>query len=76
MRRAFLISGLVPLCLMAQSHGADVFQKTCSIAYCHGPAGGEGRAPKLVGHHFKESVLRAVVSGGIPKTSMPAFGRD
>jgi len=53
--------------------GADIFAKTCAVAYCHGPEGGPGRAPRLAGRVFEPQALRQVVTNGVRNTSMPAF---
>lgn len=76
----FALLLLLPSGLPAQTsrveRGAGVFQKSCAVAYCHGPAGGAGRAPQLAGHRMAENVLLAVVSAGIPRTSMPGFSKQ
>jgi hypothetical protein len=54
--------------------GRAVFREYCSIPYCHGADGGEGRAPALRGRAWRESDLRRTIEVGIPDTSMPPFG--
>jgi putative heme-binding domain-containing protein len=54
--------------------GRALFGLNCSIPYCHGADGGEGRAPALRGRAWNESDLRRSIVDGIPDTSMPSFG--
>jgi putative heme-binding domain-containing protein len=54
--------------------GRALFGQSCSIPYCHGADGGEGRAPALRGRSWNESDLRRTIVDGIPDTSMPPFG--
>ena len=54
--------------------GRALFGQNCSIPYCHGADGGEGRAPALRGRSWNESDLRRSIVDGIPDTSMPPFG--
>jgi putative heme-binding domain-containing protein len=54
--------------------GRALFGQNCSIPYCHGADGGEGRAPALRGRVWNESDLRRTIADGIPDTSMPPFG--
>ena len=54
--------------------GRALYREYCSIPYCHGPDGGEGRAPALAGRPWRANDLRRIVDEGIPDTSMPAFG--
>ncbi len=54
--------------------GRALFGQNCSIPYCHGADGGEGRAPALRGRSWNESDLRRSIVNGIPDTSMPPFG--
>ncbi len=54
--------------------GRALFGQNCSIPYCHGADGGEGRAPALRGRAWNEADLRRRIVDGIPDTSMPPFG--
>jgi len=56
------------------SEGRALFPRYCSIPYCHGSEGGEGRAPTLRGRTRDPGALRDIVVNGIPDTSMPDFG--
>ena len=56
------------------SEGRALFTRYCSIPYCHGSEGGEGRAPTLRGRTRDPGALRDIVVNGIPDTSMPDFG--
>lgn len=57
-----------------RSEGRALFGQNCSIPYCHGADGGEGRAPALRGRVWNETDLRRTIRDGIPDTSMPPFG--
>jgi putative heme-binding domain-containing protein len=57
-----------------RAFGRALFGQNCSIPYCHGADGGEGRAPALRGRSWSESDLRRSIVGGISDTSMPPFG--
>jgi hypothetical protein len=63
-----LVFGLAP------PDGRAVFAEYCSIPYCHGADGGEGRAPMLRGRSWHERDLRRIIADGVPDTSMPPFG--
>jgi hypothetical protein len=54
--------------------GRALYRGYCSIPYCHGPDGAEGRAPTLAGRPWRAEDLRRIVAEGIADTSMPAFG--
>ena len=54
-------------------HGAEIYRTNCAVVYCHGPEGKPGRAPGLAGRSFQIPAIVAIVSRGIPNTSMPAF---
>lgn len=69
---AFLLLG--GLAEQEGTEGRVLFRESCSIPYCHGPDGGEGRAPVLRGRPWSESDLRRKIVEGIPDTSMPPFG--
>jgi mono/diheme cytochrome c family protein len=56
--------------------GAEIFRTTCAVAYCHGPEGTAGRAPKLAGRAFHAEDVFNMVLGGKAGTSMPAFGQQ
>ncbi len=55
------------------SEGRALFPQYCSIPYCHGSDGGEGRAPALRGRTWDAGAIRVIVVDGIPDTSMPGF---
>ena len=55
------------------SEGRALFSQYCSIPYCHGSEGGEGRAPALRGRTWDAGAIRDIVVDGIPDTSMPGF---
>ena len=57
-----------------EMRGAEVYRTNCGVVYCHGPDGKPGRAPGLAGRTFQTAAIVAIVSRGIPNTSMPAFG--
>jgi mono/diheme cytochrome c family protein len=56
--------------------GAEIFQTTCSVAYCHGANGTAGRAPQLAGRAFKAGEVFNLVMYGRPGTSMPGFEKQ
>jgi mono/diheme cytochrome c family protein len=56
--------------------GGDVFRATCAVAYCHGPEGSAGRAPRLAGHTFSAAELFDLIVDGKPGTGMPGFARQ
>jgi putative heme-binding domain-containing protein len=55
--------------------GRAIYRSNC--AFCHGLTGRGGRGPALVGrtlmHGSTDEDLRAVIRGGVPGTTMPAF---
>jgi len=53
--------------------GAEVFRATCAQGYCHGAAGTQGRAPRLIGRNYDPAFVVKVVSEGVPNTGMPGF---
>ena len=56
--------------------GEQVFRKTCAVVYCHGAQQeGEARAPALESRGFERSHVLRVTRDGIPRTSMPGFGK-
>ncbi len=57
----------------AADRGADVYQKTCAVPYCHGPQGGPGRAPQLAGRGVSPNQIERVTRNGIPNGAMPGF---
>lgn len=59
---------------LSAQDGRALYGEYCSIPYCHGPDGGEGRAPTLRGRSWHEAELRRIVVEGVPDTSMPPFG--
>ena len=69
---ALLLSQAAPDAAL-EKKGAEIFARTCAVAYCHGPAGGEGRAPKLAGRVLDPSAVRQTVANGIRGTAMPGF---
>jgi len=75
--RAWIGFLILPACLTAQmsrtERGAAVFQKTCAVAYCHGPEGTAGRAPRLVGHPYPENIVFSIVADGMSRKGMPGF---
>jgi len=56
------------------SRGAALYHASCGVAYCHGPEAKAGRAPALAGRGLSASTIVGIATGGIPNTSMPAFG--
>jgi mono/diheme cytochrome c family protein len=75
MRTLLILSAALPICAQDAMvvRGERVFQTSCSVPYCHGPNGTEGRAPKLTGHSFTSRELSNTVSNGIANKGMPAF---
>jgi mono/diheme cytochrome c family protein len=69
---------LLPILTLAQddkvAQGSAVYRASCGVAYCHGPEGKPGRAPRLAGRKFDAATIVADATQGIPNTSMPAFG--
>ena len=53
--------------------GARLYRTSCAVAYCHGPEGTAGRAPKLAGSSLSPSGLLRTISSGIPDKGMPPF---
>jgi len=53
--------------------GEEVFAKSCSTGYCHGPRGIAGGAPRLAGRGFDQTFIGTTVARGVPGTGMPAF---
>lgn len=53
--------------------GAEVFRKSCAQGYCHGTAGAQGRAPKLVGRNYEQAAVTKIIREGVPNTGMPGF---
>lgn len=56
------------------SRGAALYRASCGVAYCHGPEAKAARAPALAGRGLSASTIVGIATGGIPNTSMPAFG--
>ncbi len=67
------------LCLAAQGaqeiirRGEDVYTTNCATAYCHGPRGAIGGAPRLAARGFEVDFINATIRGGVPGTAMTAF---
>ncbi len=57
----------------AVENGLRLYRANCAVAYCHGPEGTAGRAPKLVGHTHNVNSMFKVITWGIPGTGMPEF---
>ena len=55
------------------AQGARLYRTYCAVAYCHGPEGMAGRAPKLAGSSLSPSGLLRTISSGIPDKGMPPF---
>jgi mono/diheme cytochrome c family protein len=53
--------------------GARVFLHTCAQGYCHGAAGQQGRAPKLLGRAYDPAAAMSIIADGIGNTGMPGF---
>ena len=53
--------------------GQDVFSRTCSNSYCHGPSGAGGGAPRIAARGFEQAYINNVVTRGIPNTAMQSF---
>ncbi len=73
----FLLGLLLVSAAVAQglvNQGADVFARTCTTPYCHGPSGAGGAAPKLSGRGFDEAYIVSVTRAGIPGTAMQGYG--
>ena len=76
--RRWLLWLALPLIAVADEkvdRGAVLFRNTCAVAYCHGPEGKPGRAPGFAGRKLAPATVYMTVTGGIPNTSMPAFGK-
>jgi putative heme-binding domain-containing protein len=74
LRAAVLLLVAGGLSAQERAPGRALFGEYCSIPYCHGPDGGEGRAPALGGRAWNEDELRRAIVEGVPGTSMPPFG--
>jgi mono/diheme cytochrome c family protein len=57
----------------AVDRGAQLYRVNCATPYCHGPEGGDGRAPRLIGHHLSVNGVYKAITWGIPGTGMPEF---
>ena len=64
---------LALLLLQAPPGGQALFNKTCAVAYCHGPNGSPGRAAPLAGRRFEREYVLRVTRDGIPDTAMPGW---
>src|SRR5215471_3118562 len=53
--------------------GEQIFAKTCSTGYCHGPRGTAGGAPRLAARGFDQGFIATTVARGVPGTGMRAF---
>src|SRR5215471_19869711 len=53
--------------------GEQVFAKTCSTGYCHGPRGTAGGAPRLAARGFDQGFIATTVARGVPNTGMRGF---
>jgi mono/diheme cytochrome c family protein len=53
--------------------GEAIYSMTCATAYCHGPKGGIGGAPRLAARGFDVEFLNATIRGGVPGTAMAGF---
>ncbi len=53
--------------------GARVFQEKCANQYCHGSAGEEGPAPRLVARGLRERNVTRPIVRGVPNTNMPGW---
>ena len=53
--------------------GAAVFRQTCAQGYCHGAAGAQGRAPRLIGRQYEQAAAAKIIREGVPNTGMPGF---
>ena len=53
--------------------GAQTFRATCAQGYCHGSAGAQGRAPKLIGRNFDGPTAAKIIGDGVANTGMPGF---
>jgi mono/diheme cytochrome c family protein len=53
--------------------GQEVFSRTCSNGYCHGPSGAGGGAPRIAARGFEQAYINNVVTRGIPNTAMQSF---
>jgi hypothetical protein len=76
MRAAALlfIAAIVASGQNALTRGGDLFNQTCASAYCHGPRGVGGSAPRLASRGFSDEYIAQTVRFGITGTAMPAFG--
>ena len=57
----------------ALKQGEAVFSKTCATAYCHGPAGAGGGAPRIAARGFDLAFISNTVTRGVPGTAMSGF---
>ena len=71
---ALLLVALAVASAQNVTRGADLFNQTCASAYCHGPRGVGGSAPRLAGRGFSEEYIAQTVRRGITGTAMAAFG--
>src|SRR5262245_29728607 len=71
---------LVPLCVAQHNEGGldqgkAVFRSNC--AFCHGLTAQGGRGPNLISsallHSAANDAVRAIITRGVPGTTMPAF---
>jgi mono/diheme cytochrome c family protein len=56
--------------------GEQIFAKTCSTGYCHGPRGTAGGAPRLVARGFDQGFIATTVARGVPSTGMRGFAGE
>ena len=57
----------------ALKQGEAIFSKTCATAYCHGPAGAGGGAPRIAARGFDLAFISNTVTRGVPGTAMSGF---
>lgn len=55
------------------AEGERVFEKACSVSYCHGRQGAAGRAPALKEKNWEAARLLQIVTRGIANTAMLNF---
>src|SRR5450432_4221016 len=75
----FVFSLMLPLCAQTNEGGLDqgkaVFRSNC--AFCHGLTAQGGRGPSLISsgllHSAADDAIKAIISRGVPGTTMPAF---
>src|SRR5262245_32118991 len=53
--------------------GDGVVSKPCSTAYCHGPVGAGGGAPRIAARGFDLAFISNTVTRGVPGTAMSGF---